>query len=60
MELISKKTKAIIVRRSNEMDLKNILEFHQNQIMLSLPKYLQGVLESSVGISLVAYEKETF
>lgn len=57
MELISKKTKEIILRRSNENDLNKIFEFHQKKMQPNKPKYLQNALESAVGISIVAYKE---
>jgi hypothetical protein len=55
MELITKKTKEIIIRLSNESDIKTILTFHHTHALGAKPKYLQSTLENSVGISLVAY-----
>jgi len=58
MELISNKISKIAIRRSQKEDLKNILEFHRNQIPFAQPRYLQNALESFSGISLIAYEED--
>jgi hypothetical protein len=58
MEVSKKITERIIVRRSNEEDCKNILDFHRKQIRISQPAYLKRSLESQSGLSIVAYQSD--
>ena len=55
MELISKKTEQIVVRRTQKEDFQKIHEFHKNRVLCPLPSYFKNALESSSAISLIAY-----
>lgn len=58
MVIISKKIGQIIIRRTEDDDCKEILDFHNNYFTFSQPTYLKNTLESHSGLSIVGYQNK--